>query len=218
MGTLVSIQVGKVQTHQLPDGEEWTSAYVKTPVDGPVYVGKLNVAGDEQRNTKVHGGEHRAILAYSADHYAKWRMELRPNLAPGAFGENFDITGLNENIVCIGDVYTIGDTVRVQVSQPRQPCNNIYKHLGVRGIQNRVGQTRRTGWYMRVLQEGEVEAGMPVGLLERPYPMWSIAVAHGVMDNRLKEPHQAAQLAKCEALEPGWRKKLAQAANIELDL
>ena len=209
---LLSIQVGKVQTHD-HNGKEWTSAYLKKPVAGRVHVGKLTVAGDEQKHLKFHGGEHRSVLMYAAAHYAMWKAELDRDLPYGSFAENFTVSGLDEDSVCLGDTYKIGDTVRLQVSQPRQPCNQIYMALGIRGIVKKVNATWRSGWYLRTLQEGEVEAGMPITLLDRPHPEWSIVRVHEVMANRARMPQEAGELAQIEALQPTWRTRLAQAAT-----
>lgn len=210
---LISIQTGRVRTHRFDNGSTWTTGYVKTPVRGSVHVGTTNITGDEQYNTRVHGGEHRAVLMYSADHYGQWAGELQQELDYGSFGENLTVSGIDEQSACLGDIYQIGDTVRLQVSQPRQPCNNIYKHLGIHGIVDKVDETRRTGWYLRVLQTGTIDAGMPVTLVERPYPDWNIVRAHDVMDNRIRQPEDAAALAAVEALEPNWRKQLQKAAQ-----
>ncbi|MEM9952603.1 MAG: MOSC domain-containing protein [Chloroflexota bacterium] len=207
---LRAIHFGKIQTHH-HNGNEWQSAYKKLPVDGTVHVGKLNVEGDEQFHTKFHGGEHRAVLMYSAEHYERWSAELDEQLPYGSFAENFTVSGLDEDTVCIGDVYQIGDSVRVQVAQPRQPCNQIYKALGIRGIVNKIKMTYRSGWYCRVLQEGSVQAGMTITLLERLHPDWTIIRAHQTMTNRKDDPESAHVLAMIEELEPNWRKKLSRA-------
>src|SRR5687768_6873556 len=99
---IVSIQVGQVATHGHDDDAEplqktWTSAFFKSPVAGPVYVGRTNLVGDQQADLVYHGGPNKAVLAYSADHYDFWRRELdRPELCFGGFGENLTIAGLDE--------------------------------------------------------------------------------------------------------------------------
>ncbi|MCU0512404.1 MAG: MOSC domain-containing protein [Anaerolineae bacterium] len=209
---LLSIQTGKIQTHTLDNGEVWTSAYIKTPVSGPVQAGRLGLTGDEQQHTKVHGGEHRAILAYPAAHYPRWQQAYGRALPFGSFGENFTLSGLDEDSVCLGDVYQVGDSVRVEVAQPRQPCNQIYKALRLRGIQQQVTTTYRTGWYLRVLAGGMVQAGMALTHLERPYPQWTIRRAHEVMDAVTVDGASARALAECAALSPGWRDTLLKHA------
>jgi MOSC domain-containing protein YiiM len=210
---IVSIQVGKVATHTTQEGETWTSGYYKQAIEGSVFVGKINLDGDAQHNTKVHGGEHRAILAYCADHYEQWHKELGVDLPYGSFGENLAVAGWHEDNACIGDIYRIGDSVRVQVSQPRQPCDNIYRHLGIRGIGKQVMQAMRTGWYLRVLETGTIEAGMSVILEERLHPTWTIREAHTAMNERGRKPQKAHELAKVQELEPKWRAKLAKAGS-----
>lgn len=206
---LLSIQVGKVQTHQ-HNGQDWTTAYKKTPITGRVYVHHLNIERDEQHHTKFHGGEHRAVLMYSAENYQLWKDELDYQFPYGSFAENLTVSGLNEDTVCIGDTYQIGDAVLVQVSQPRQPCNQIYRALGIRGIVSKINANYRSGWYLRVLQKGEIEAGMKIRCVERLYPDWTIVRAHQVMRNRKTLLEDARELASIEELESGWRKKLAQ--------
>jgi MOSC domain-containing protein YiiM len=172
---LVSIQVGMPRWHE-PDGSgeawdrRWRTAFVKQPVTGPVMLHQTNLAGDMQADTQDHGGPERAVLAYSADHYDRWREEFDwPDLAFGGFGENFTISGQDEWSVCIGDIYDIGDA-RVQVSRPRGPCYKIEYRWRRRGLLRRVEETGRHGWYMRVLREGLVSARDEVRLVDRPEP------------------------------------------------
>jgi len=208
---LLSVQVGRIQTHTTSDGTSWTSAYHKTSVDQPIWVGALGLQGDEQHHKKVHGGPFRAVLSYSAEHYPRWQEELGLSLPRGAFGENFTIEGLDEDSVCLGDIYQVGEQVRLEVAQPRRPCNQINQRWERDDLQALVGKTLRTGWYARVLQEGYVQADTPLSLLARPYPQCSIRAAHMAYDGRKHQPERAHHLAQCEALETEWRERLAQA-------
>ncbi|WP_164013129.1 MOSC domain-containing protein [Pyxidicoccus trucidator] len=100
----------------------WTSAIFKEPVAGPVWLSRTGLAGDGQAALKVHGGLEKAVLAYAAAHYDFWRERLeRADVGPGAFGENWVLSGGTEDGTCIGDMLRMGGA-RVQVSQPRQPC------------------------------------------------------------------------------------------------
>ena len=189
----------------------WVTSFFKDPVDGPVWLGLTNLAGDGQADLENHGGPDKAVLAYAAAHYPLWRAELgRPDLPYGAFGENFTIAGLTEATVCIGDVYAIGEA-RVQVSQPRQPCWKIARRWRIKDLTARVRETGRTGWYLRVLTEGYVEPGLPVTLIERPYPQWTVARATEIMHRRREAPAAAAELAACPLLSTAWRETLAAA-------
>ncbi|NOZ27173.1 MAG: MOSC domain-containing protein [Chloroflexi bacterium] len=218
MATLVSIQVGLPRRWGDPDASDpmdraWESAIAKEPVQGPIRLGSTGLAGDGQADRKNHGGPDKAVLAYAAAHYPLWRAELAlPDLPHGAFGENFTIDGQTEESVCIGDVYAIGD-VRVQVSQPRQPCWKIARRWRIKDLTARVVETGRIGWYLRVLAEGYVEAGMPVTLLERPFPQWTVARAMAVVQNRRQDREAALELASCPVLSQEWRDKLLVVAE-----
>ncbi len=218
MPTLLSIQVSLprhfgVEGAPDPMDRPWTTGFFKEPVEGPVWLGRTNLVGDGQADRKNHGGPDKAVLAYSAEHYPIWRVELnRPDLPYGAFGENFTIAGLTEETVCIGDVYAIGEA-RVQVSQPRQPCWKIARRWRIKDLTARVRETGRTGWYLRVLEEGYVEAGMPVELLERPFPQWTVARATEIMHRRNEDREAAMALAACPALSAVWRESLITAVG-----
>jgi MOSC domain-containing protein YiiM len=211
---LVSIQVGLPAVHGEPGAvdpldQPWRTGFFKTPVSGPVWLGRLNLAGDGQANLRVHGGADKAVLAYAASHYPLWRAELDlPDMPYGAFAENFTIAGQDEAQVCLGDVYAIG-SARVQVSQPRQPCANITHRWKLPGLTQRVEATGRHGWYLRVLEEGEVEAGEPIVLLERPSPEWTVARATRAMRQRTTDRVQAAALLTVPTLSDAWRTTLS---------
>src|SRR5712692_5875413 len=97
----------------------------KDPVDRPVTISKLNLAGDQQADLTVHGGAEKAVYAYPAEHYAYWRTELPEMEFPwGMFGENFTTEGLNEAETNIGDRFRVGSAL-VMVTQPRMPCYKL---------------------------------------------------------------------------------------------
>src|SRR5271168_5224037 len=177
---LFSIQVGAPRSYGFEDAVDahdkpWTTGFFKAPVEGPIFVGATNLAGDGQADLKNHGGIDKAVLAYSADHYPKWREELRmPEMPYGAFGENLTIAGLSEESVCIGDILRIGK-VTFEVSQPRQPCWKLARRWRMHELTALVVRNGRSGWYLRVQEQGWIEAGMPVDLIDRPNPAWSIA-------------------------------------------
>ncbi|PZR98882.1 MAG: MOSC domain-containing protein [Chloroflexi bacterium] len=210
---LRSLQVGAVRMNGSrhatdPLDRPWRSAFYKLPVSAPTWLGKTTLAGDEQES-EDHGGPDKAVLGYAASHYPLWRAEPGLSDMPhGGFGENFTIDGLTENSVCIGDVYRIGDAI-VQVTQPRQPCTNIARRWHMKYLPKRVQQTGRTGWYHRVIEEGMVEVGIAVDLLERPSPEWTVARASIVMVNRARRRAEAEELADLPSLSASWRETLA---------
>lgn len=208
---LLSIQVSlprRVEADVAPDpgGNAWTTGFFKTPVAGHVWLAHENLAGDGQGDTKNHGGPDKAVLAYAATHYAAWRAELaRPDLPYGAFAENFTIEGLDEERVCIGDLFEVGEAL-VQVSQPRQPCWKISARWHLPDLTARVEASGRTGWYLRVLREGNVAANDAVSLLERPHAEWTVARATRTM--RRQEPGGTAELAALPELAAVWHQVL----------
>jgi MOSC domain-containing protein YiiM len=181
-----------------PLDHRWHSAFFKEPVAGPLLLTTTNLVGDRQADPRVHGGPEMAVLAYSADHYPKWREELGiTEMGPGGFAENFTIGGQDELTVCIGDVYRVGSAT-VQVSQPRGPCYKISYRWKRPDLLGRCESNGRSGWYLRVLEEGMVEAGQAVELLERPNPAWSIRRAADVFQARRKRVAEALELARTE--------------------
>ncbi|MBS1837048.1 MAG: MOSC domain-containing protein [Actinobacteria bacterium] len=203
----MAILVGRPSTHTAPSGRVVTTAFRKHVVDGPLHVGSTNVEGDEQADLRNHGGPDKAVLACSADHGEFWR-ELDPVLAePGAFGENLHVGGLAEAEVCIGDRWRVG-TVELQVSQPRRPCWKVEDRWRREGLVDLMERTGRTGWYLRVLQTGVLEAGDVWHLLERPNPVWTVAAANEVVHHRRDDRGAAAALAELPELSASWRRTL----------
>jgi MOSC domain-containing protein YiiM len=174
MGRVLSVQVGRVGTL---GPQAMRSAFIKTPCAGPVAVGRLGLAGDMQGNPRVHGGPDKAVYVYPFERYALWQERfplLAPMFAPGGLGENLTSVGIDEEAVCVDDIFAVG-TARLQVSEPRIPCRTIAARFG----DDRVGRLMRdSGWrgfYCRVLEDGLVRAGDAMTLIERPKPGTPIA-------------------------------------------
>jgi len=209
---VVTVLVGRPVEHVDPDGRLVRTAFRKEPVDGPVEVGATNLAGDEQADLRVHGGPHKAVLVYSADHGPAWRdFDARMD-APGAFGENLHVTGLTEADVCIGDRWRVGSAV-FEVSQPRQPCWKANDRWGRDDVVDEMERTGRTGWYHRVIETGSLGAGDRCELLERPHPEWTVAEANDLMHHRRDDEAGARALAAVPALAPSWVRTLTARAD-----
>lgn len=210
---LLSIQVGMPAEHGVegaadPQDRPWTSGFLKSPVAGPVFLDRTNLEGDGQADLVNHGGPDKAVCVYSADHYDAWRQDLNLSELPfGAFGENFTIRGLTEDEVCIGDVWRVGSAT-VQVSQPRRPCWKLARRWRIKDLPGRVVETGRTGWYVRVLKTGVVSRDLPLTLIERPCPSWTIERTNRVMHHE-QGGREAAELAAVTLLSASWRKTLA---------
>jgi MOSC domain-containing protein YiiM len=155
---LVSLQVG-VPRIVWKDGEEVSTGIFKSPVAGRVRMRRLNLDGDQQADLTVHGGQDKAVYGYPSEHYPFWQRELPGvDLPWGSFGENLTTSGLLESGVYLGDRYTIG-TAEVAVTQPRLPCFKLNLKFGREDMIKRFLHSGRTGFYFRVLREGELGAG-----------------------------------------------------------
>jgi MOSC domain-containing protein YiiM len=211
---ILAVLVGKVRAFR---GENEPSAIGKQPVEHAVAVGALGLAGDEQADRAVHGGIDKAIHHYPADHYAGWRQQLGdvPLLdTPGAFGENISTTGLNETNVFLGDRFRLG-TALVEVSQARQPCWKLDHRFGTKGVMAQVVKTRRTGWYYRVLEPGQVRAGDTLELVERPYSDWPLASLFGLLigGEAKDRPADLRALRDVPVLAETWKVRRAKLAE-----
>jgi ferredoxin-NADP reductase/MOSC domain-containing protein YiiM len=160
---LISVNIGS------PREVEWQGTVVRTaiaksPVVGARTVSRLNVAGDAQADLVGHGGEHRAVFVYQVESHRYWEHELgRAEFPPGQFGENFTVEGMPDDVVCVGDRYRIGSGL-FEITQPRVTCFKVGMRLDEPRMPALLVSHGRPGFYMRVIEEGVVEAG---DLIER---------------------------------------------------
>jgi MOSC domain-containing protein YiiM len=159
--------------------EEWAgrlkrTAIDKRPVAGPVAVGRLGLAGDEQVDKPDHGGYEQALYAYAREDLDWWVERLGRDLASGTFGENITTSGVEVTGGLIGEVWRLGSAV-VQVTSPRIPCAVFAGWMDEHQWVKRFAAAGRVGAYLRVLEEGQVSAGDPVEILARPATRLTIA-------------------------------------------
>src|SRR5215212_3097626 len=203
-GRLLSVNVG------MPKDVSWQGRTVftgvfKDPVDGPRRVGKLNVDGDGQGDVGGHGGEQRAVFVYQIESYRYWERELgRDDFVHGQFGENFTIEGLPDNEVCIGDRYRIGTAV-FEVSQPRVTCYRVGIRMNDPRIPALLVSHRRPGFYFRVLEEGDVQAGDEIIKLGSGPERMPVAEVDALLylPGHTRQPLLRA--LRIPALSPGWQ-------------
>ena len=156
------------------NGRTVSTGIFKEPVEGRVAVRTLGLEGDGQADLTVHGGVAKAVYGYALDHYDFWRGETgRDDLVPGQFGENLTIDGLLDEDAHIGDVFRIG-TALLQVTQPRLPCFKLGIRMGDPGFPKQFMKAGRMGYYFRVLEEGVVESGDSVEVVDRDVEKVSI--------------------------------------------
>jgi len=165
------------------------------------------LAGDAQGDLKHHGGPEKAIHQYPFDHYAAWEAEIGPHpllAAPGAFGENLSGKGWTEETICIGDVARFGRSL-LQVSQGRQPCFKLNLRFGRTDMARDLQRTGRTGWYWRVLEEGEVQQGAALAVVDRPRADWPLSRLLKLLYHDLDNRADIAAMAELPELAENWR-------------
>jgi MOSC domain-containing protein YiiM len=156
-----------------------TTGIYKLPRTTRVFCSFTGLESDEHDLT-FHGGVDKAVHQYFPGHYKDWKEEhpeAEEAFEVGGFGENLVVNGgMNERNVCIGDIIRVGgqDGVLLQISLPRQPCFKLNHRFGLKGFAAQTWKKSRTGWYYRVLEEGWMEVGDKVTLVERKYPHWTI--------------------------------------------
>ena len=204
MARLLSVNVG------LPREVTWQGKTVRTgvwkvPVEGPRMVRRLNIDGDGQGDLAGHGGEHRAVFVYQVDSYRYWEKHFgRSGFDYGQFGENFTVDGLPDAEVCIGDRYRIGRAL-FEVTQPRVTCYRVGIRMNEPEMAALLVTHRRPGFYFRVLEEGDVEAGDEITLIESGPEHMSVTEIDALLYLPGHARHQLERALRIPALSAGWR-------------
>lgn len=209
MIALASVNVGTPTLLADAGGEHVWSGIRKHPVEPStvLWLSAINLAGDGQADLAVHGGVDKAVYAYPSEHLPEWRAELGDELGDAPFGENLGTVGVLERDVNVGDLWTWG-AATLQVTQPRWPCFKLALHRGRTDIQARMRATGRTGWYLRVIEPGEVPADGTIEVTTDPAGV-SIGDAHVAMNDRhLLDADLVRAVAAHPALATGWRTPL----------
>ena len=209
MPTLVSLNVGMPRDIGFHGETVHTGAW-KDPVDGARLVRRLGVEGDGQGDTYGHGGPNRAVLVYQVESYRYWEQQLRrDHLPPGSFAENLTVTGLDDQEVCIGDRYRIGEA-EFEVSQPRVTCFRAGLRIGEPQLAALLVAHHRPGFYMRVLTEGRVRAGDEIVRIAEGPGRVSVAAVDALLYLPDRDPDTLRRAVRIPALSPGWQNSLRQ--------
>ncbi len=199
-GSLVSVNVA------MPREIEWlgrraTTSIWKEPVSGRVRVAGSNLAGDEQADRRFHGGPDKAVYAYAREDYEWWAEELRRPLPAGTFGENLTLTGIDLTAAVVGERWAVGSTL-LEISGPRTPCWKIGARMADAEFPVYFAAAGRPGAYLRILTEGELEAGDAVEVVQRRGHRLTVGevarVYHG-------DRSRAAELLRAPELGEEWR-------------
>jgi MOSC domain-containing protein YiiM len=201
---LISINVGRPQL-VMRNGEPVSTAIFKQPAQGRVMLRTLNLDGDRQADLSVHGGPTKAVYVYPAEHYEFWKRELPEMELPfGMFGENFTASGFSETTLNIGDQFRIGSAI-VMVTEPRLPCYKLGIRFGRSDIIKRFLVSERTGFYLAVLQEGEVGVGDEFHLIKRNEPSVTVNEVVRLYSRDRGNVELLRRAIATEALPESWR-------------
>ena len=201
---LLSINVG-MPTAVLSGGQGVMTSIFKKPVAGPVMVRLLNLHGDEQSDLRVHGGTYKAVYAYSAQNIEHWKVYLRrDDLGPGSFGENLTVEGLTDSEIAVGDELEIG-SARFVVTQPRIPCFKLGIALGMPEFVKVFHWAGRNGFYLRVLEEGRIEAGDEIRIAPAREPRMTVSELVKLSNAKELTPQQLERILALDALTPSWK-------------
>lgn len=184
---VTATNIGKPTTFEWNGQQEQTGIF-KYPVNEPLHLGKTDVVGDTVINRINHAGVDKACFLFSEDHYPYWK-KLYPNLDWdwGMFGENLTISGMDESVMRIGDIYKIG-TAKVQVSQPREPCYKLGIRFDDQNVIQQYADHQNPGTYVRILEEGQVKTGDEIHLVEQSINELTVSQAYEVISSRKKNP------------------------------
>jgi MOSC domain-containing protein YiiM len=186
-------------------GEVVTTGIFKEPVAGPVPVVGVNLEGDRQADLTVHGGPDKAVYVYPAEHYPYWQEELGRELPWGAFGENLTVEGVPlENEVAIGDRLRVGSADFV-VTQPRLPCFKLGIRFGDAGMVRRFLEAGRSGYYLRIAADGEVEAGDEIEVLARDPARVPVSEITRLFTRDRHDTEAIRRVLAVDALPADWR-------------
>jgi ferredoxin-NADP reductase/MOSC domain-containing protein YiiM len=203
-GRLVSVNVG------LPQDVAWHGQTVHTavwkrPVEGPRLVRRLNIDGDGQGDLAGHGGPNRAVFVYQLESYQYWQQQLgRDDFTYGQFGENFTVRGLADDQVCIGDRFRIGDAL-FEVSQPRVTCYRVGIRMNDARMPAMLVSQHRPGFYLRVLQEGAVQAGDQIVKVAAGAEAMTVAEIDALLYLPGHPRQQVRRALRIPALSDGWK-------------
>ena len=201
---ILALNVGRPQL-VTRNGEPVSTAIFKQPVEGRVMLRTLNLDGDRQADLSVHGGPTKAVYVYPAEHYKYWRGELpEMDLPFGMFGENFTATGFDESTLNIGDQFSIGEAL-VMVTEPRMPCYKLGIRFGRVDIIKKFTVSERSGFYLAVLEEGEVEVGAEFQLVKRNEPSVTINDVTRLYSHDRDNVELLRRAIAVEELPEGWR-------------
>ncbi|WP_170965046.1 MULTISPECIES: MOSC domain-containing protein [unclassified Rhizobium] len=142
-------------------GKSYKTGIFKHVVNGAVMIDVEGLVGDAICNRKHHGGVDQAVYIEGSLTLDWWAQQLGRPYAPGTFGENMVMSGLDNRDVSVGDRFISGDLV-LEVTACRIPCATFAARMADPKFVKRYTDAARPGIYCRVIRGGIAEAGLPV--------------------------------------------------------
>ena len=167
MAKVLSINVTSIVHEGAWTGSEGRTGIDKRPVDRAIRFENDGVVGDVVVDRKHHGGYDKAVYAYAREDADWWEQEIGRAIANGAFGENLTTQGIDVNAALIGERWQIGSVV-LEVSEPRIPCRVFAGFWDRPTLIKDFTEAKRSGAYMRIIQEGEMAPGAQINVISRP--------------------------------------------------
>jgi MOSC domain-containing protein YiiM len=204
---IISVNVG------LPREVVWKGITVRTaifkePVAGTVAIRELNLAGDQQADLTVHGGSEKAVYVYPVEHYEYWRKQLPDvSLSWGAFGENLTTAGLSEDTLRIGDLLRTGSAI-LQITQPRMPCYKLELRFNRDDMIKRFLGSGRSGFYLSVIEPGDVGPESRVEILDRDPDSVTISDIVRLYLDQARDPELLQRATNVTSLPENWKTQL----------
>lgn len=217
LAAVLFLKVSKVQKQKrLTSDKEFESGIRKAPIQS-AHLTKTGFIGDEQADMLHHGGETKAVLFLSTATYEKLNDLSSNNFKYDGiahYGENIIVDSIDEADICVGDVLKVANAT-VEVSQPRQPCWKLSANTNTKPMTSIIFNNGLTGWYARVLEEGEVSQGDEVHLIKRPYPTLTIKALNQVIVDPHSNKEVTIKAINCPVLGEQFKASLASRAKIE---
>lgn len=208
MSNVKSLNIGNISNIANNKDKEMMSGIFKSSVQVPVFLTFTNLKGDEQADLVNHGGVDKAVCLYSVEHLLYWEQRYNQPFGYGGFGENISIQGLTEKDVCIGDVFKWGGAI-VQVSQPRKPCYKLAERHQLKQLPLHILETGFSGYYVRVLEEGQVSVEDSFSRIERGSE-YSIADVNRLTFSEDVKQRELEDLLLLNSLSTAWKESLAK--------
>jgi MOSC domain-containing protein YiiM len=174
-GQLLSVNIAHVQPNPYKTAD--VTGIDKRPTSAPVDVrapgmkdggAGSGLAGDTIGDRGSHGGDEQAVYAYAREDLDRWERKLNRTLTSGSFGENLTTASVDVNGALIGERWTIGSELVLEVTSPRVPCSTFRGWMGIPGWLKTFTSAAIPGAYLRVVVSGTVSAGDEIVVSHRP--------------------------------------------------